>query len=507
LKKICEMKFYFTILFFFCLLVMTAQDLDDFEIEKMNIEWLEQKLEKGQIIKSKRKILKAEYDESNKVLYLITYDGKRKNPKIYGGLTALDLRSGEPLWSRPFHTKDDGFLLIDTIPIVFMGSSTWALNWKTEEKIWRVKCQLVSSTSDNSIAIGFAPDYEEQYKLMGVDVHSGNELWSRKLKRDQQIRSVKFLSDTAWISNSKGLDYTDVRNGNGFFHKTKLFEEEKLDRKQAAGVFVGAFFLGFIGGALGYIAVPIPLKAEANTLQTQSPIAINDGYFYGIDAKNVFKLNLDGEVIWETEFASDWREPDKIFVRSDKVFVVKDGYVLHPSEYRPEGIAGVQKYNAQNGSLDKQLTFNEPVEDYIIKDSTIVLVLTTKVLKLTLYDFSVIKETAFKNGERLRYGFDKILNPPLYIFSNGQFLNSEAYFKNYIYVLDKDGNKFEFNENFDLNRRMNPYHVYELSRFLTEDQFIISNGSRNVWVKSDGEKVLPFSFSRSLEVKKIRLWI
>ncbi|HKL02039.1 MAG TPA: hypothetical protein VJ911_00135, partial [Cryomorphaceae bacterium] len=67
---------------------------------------------------------------------------------------------------------------------------------------------------------------------------------------------------------------------------------------------------------------------------------------------------------------------------------------------------------------------------------------------------------------------------------------------------DKDGNKFEFDENFDLIRRMNPAHVYEISQFLSEDQFIITNGLRSFWVKANGEKVLPFSFTRNLKVMK-----
>ena len=499
-----EMRAHFLILFAFVLQSALAQEIGEFTIRSEGITWKDQPLEKGLIVESQETVLKSDYDEKNNLLYVITHKGTEKNIRNRGQLTCLDLTSGNELWKRPFHAEKDGFLLVDTIPIVFSGRSSWALNWRTEEDIWRVKGQLVSSTSNGRVAIGLEPSYDEQYQLMAVDVHSGKELWSKSLVRDQYLNDIKFLNDTAWVVNNKGLDYTDVRTGEGFFHKTKLFEEEKLGQPQPAGMYLGPMFLG-VSGALIYLAFSAPPGVEATTAGTQTTLAIENGQFFLLDPKRLYKINLDGTVLWETKFQSTWRDPDRVFASRTDVFVVNDGYKRSNYGYSRRGISGIQKFGIEKGTLKLQRIFDEPIEDYITKDSTIVLVLSTAVVELNLSNFQEVNRSEFKNGERLKNGLDKIMNPPLYIRSDGEFLNSEKHYKDYFYVLDNEGDVFEFDKNFDLVRRMNPFDVYEISRALEENDFIITNGSENKWIRSNGKEILPFSFSSGLKV--LNSWV
>jgi outer membrane protein assembly factor BamB len=494
------MKFCFFALSLFSLLTMKAQDLDAFEIANTNMEWLQQKVDHGIVVKSERTILKAEYDKRNDIVYVVTCKGAKEDRRIEGQLSALDLKTGKVMWSRPFHTFDDGFTLIDTIPVVFSSQSSRALNWRTQEELWRVKCQVVSSTSDGRVAIGYAPRYDHQYELMGVDVHSGNALWTKSLVRDQNIGTVKFLSDTAWISHQMGLDYTDIRTGKGFFHKSKLLEEERFTRSKPAGAFVGVFLFGLVGAAIGYIVMPAPAYLNTATAATQTTWSLNDGNFYLLDAKNTYKVDLEGDVVWKTALQSEWKESDRLFVWNDQVFIVKEGYELHSSGYRPKGTAGIQQFDGVNGHQGKQLRFNEPIEDYIVKDSSIVLVLTTRVVELALPDFTLIKETTFEIGKRLKFGFDQIINPPLYILSDGRLLNSETHFEDYMYVLDKDGHTLEFDENFDLSRRLNAQYIFEVDWVINKDQYLVGNGWIKLLIHPDGQEYHPISFSQKTRI-------
>lgn len=445
-------------------------------------------------------ILRYDVDPERNMVYIQTYPGTNEYPSRKGKLIAFDTGSNKIRWSLDMRYTDDYFILADSIPILYHRSFSSAYNWKTGDEIWKHKGQIVFSALSESLAIGFDRSYDYHDNVYALNVHSGNQMWRTTVQTEIELESAQFYSDTALACLSEGLIYLNLKTGKHFFLKQKL-------HKPNAGriaVFAGAGVLGGIFGLIFAAAMysnPSPKVAVGNL---QTSFIFYEDHFYSFHKDELRKYNMVGEIIWAVNCLQYTGAP-KFFVNKGDLFVVQDGIERRTDGSLGYGDSGIMRVGTAMGEVKaaKQFTSQKEnrVRDYIIKDSTIVVATESKIGEYSLIDFKALKENDF-GGRNTRLGFSKILNPPGYIESKGNFRNATKENPNHFYTTNTADQKIEFDGDFEMVSVVRKRNFFQERVTFPSGLKCLENEYKVVFVEEDNQQVGDIFFTPNMQIEK-----
>src|SRR5690606_25679163 len=219
-------------------------------------------------------------------------------------------------WSKPFHFTRDRFFLSDTVPVMVKYGSSYGLDRYSGEEVWERQFEIDLVTKRG---VGLGKEYTKE--VVGVNLQDGKDLW-RKTGQFDDIESFEIHGDTAAVFLRKGLNFLDLQTGQGFRVEAKTLEAGNGFGGANIGAAVAAGIVGgLIGGlVVGVAVVYIPIyTGDANQRADNS---LTDIYRYDDDIfftskSEIYKVNLQGEIVWQEPIAKAIGFSRKVFVAHD----------------------------------------------------------------------------------------------------------------------------------------------------------------------------------------------
>jgi len=495
------MRSFLSSVFLFISIALMGQSVVSVKVQTENLTWRGKELKRpAKILQFSQNIWQYDIDYSHEILYVISHKGTDNKPHRKGTLTVYDLNKEKELWHIPFNPKMDNFLLIDSIPMVFSGYFTTAYNCHSGLALWNFRGQFVGSTKGMDLGIVYYPDYKDHSHIFGVNYGTGQKIWERSTPYQHYLDKIEFVGDTAWIAESHGIDYTHLWKGEGWHHKVKT----PVSLGNPGAITMGYLLGGVIGGVIAG-AITSSTGQSLLTGSTQRRWAVEGRSIYFVGHKSVYKFNERGQVRWQAFFDKNLTGTARLF-RSDKdIFVVHNGLTIAADGYTKFGPSGIDKFGHKNGLAIAHSYFEETIRDYLVKDSTVMIALDTKIVELRLSDLSILKEKVFATTQGVKIGFKEIMNPPGFIKTDSLYLNTTVQSPGYFYASNKAGMKIEFDEDFEISKVIREDDYFYLHRKLF-DMRIIKNVNGMIWINNRGEDIMGLIFSDRMKYRKERIY-
>ena len=446
-------------------------------------------------------------DSTHSVLYALLRDSKRGNLKHTGYLVAYDLNRDRQLWSKPFHFTRDRFFLSDTVPVMVKYGSSYGLDRYSGEEVWERQFEIDLVTKRG---VGLGKEYTKE--VVGVNLQDGKDLW-RKTGQFDDIESFEIHGDTAAVFLRKGLNFLDLQTGQGFRVEAKTLEAGNGFGGANIGAAVAAGIVGgLIGGlVVGVAVVYIPIyTGDANQRADNS---LTDIYRYDDDIfftskSEIYKVNLQGEIVWQEPIAKAIGFSRKVFVAHDAVFLISKGVL--PTSNGPlysDAVLYRKNVDGTGPILGMQLNTGarEYVKDFLIKDSTIIVALNNKLRELRLDDLTTVREVSFGDVNQ-HAGFGAILNPPAILLTDSVFESAQEKYPGDFYVENIGGMKIRFSEELAPVEAIREKNYFSILEKTDGGRMFITNGQDVYLVDSAHKKVKDVSFTPDMKKVGTRIF-
>ena len=437
-------------------------------------------------------------DSTNSILYALLRDSKKGTLVRSGQLVAYKLAENRELWTSPFDFIRDQFFLVDTLPVI-SGKETRCLDRHSGTEMWRAQVEIGLITK---YGVGLGKAYNV---IVGLDLHSGKELW-RKSGQFDDVEAFEIHGDTAAFFLQKGLNYIDLQTGKAFIIEAKTLE--KAYAVSGAGIGAAAAF-GVIGGLVGVLilgaaVIVVPTDAGAANQRSDNSLTsmyIYEGNVFFTSKTELYKVALNGEVIWTKPVEKAIGSSRKVFVANDAAYLISKGVVSTPNGPIYSD-AVLYKMNVDGTGLIRGVQLNtgnrEYVQDFLIKDSTIVIALNNKLVEIRLDDLSTLREESFGDSNQ-NAGFGAILNPPAILFADSAFVMAAEKYPDDFFVENSSGMKIRFSEELAPVEAIRQKNYFSIQEEISDNEMFISNGSDVYLVDSDGNQLSDFSFSSGMK--------
>ncbi|NEN24487.1 PQQ-binding-like beta-propeller repeat protein [Cryomorpha ignava] len=438
-------------------------------------------------------------DSSHAILYALIRESKRGNLKRDGHVVAYDLGQSRELWTIPFDFIRDQFFLVDSLPVITGRDETFCVNRQSGVELWRVNFEIGLVTKRG---VGLGKDFNV---LLGLDLRNGKELWRKSGKFDE-IESFEIHGDTAAVFLRKGLNFLDLQTGAGFVVEAKTLEG--ANAASGAGIGAAAAFGalgGLVGGLLLGVAV-IVVSADAGPANQRADNSLTSIYIYEehvffTSKTELYKVNLNGDVVWKEPVEKAIGSARKVFVVNDAVYLISKGVLSTPNgPIYSDAVLHKMNVDGRGSILGVQLNTGnrEYVEDFLIKDSTIVIALKNKLVEIRLDDLSTMQEESFGRSNQ-HAGFGAILNPPAILFSDSTFVMAAEKYPGDFFVANTGGMKIRFSEGLAPVEAIREKNYFAIRQKVNGNDMFITNGTDVYLVDSKGERLSDFSFTTGMK--------
>lgn len=440
-----------------------------------------------------------ELDSVNRILYLVLDDPRQGNRTDEGELRAYDLNGYSLLWKRPFETDEDYFFLFDTIPVVSRKELSLRLDRRNGNELWSVKYALLKNTGSGN-ALGYS---KFNRMLAGFNLRSGEQIWRKRLDQSN-VPSVQMYDDSIAMYFSDGLNYLNLSTGEGFLFRAKTLENKPWNVAVGGTVAVGVFLGGIIGGI---IALPLsrtfsnPAGAVSSlTANKLTDIALNDTSIFFPSHDYFYALSHKGKLQWKIPLPGGLVGVRKVFIKDDAVFMINKGEASGPNgQFYSD--PSLFKLNLNPVGLMQSIPLNrvekEYVEDFYLRDSTIVVSLNNSIREVRYSDLAVVKERSF-GKQRHNVGLDYILNPPAILRTDSLFQLSTVVCPDAIFVENSNGLKIQFSEDFEPVKVYQEKDYFEIAGHI-DPNILISNGETKVLLDEKYQRVLSIDFTAQVK--------
>ena len=437
-------------------------------------------------------------DSTCSIIYVLVRDGKKGKLKRNGNVVAYDFHEDRELWSYPFDFKDDHFFLADTLPIRSGKYYTECLSRHSGDVLWRVERMQTELVTGRGIGLG-----KNHQFLVGLDLSNGKEIW-RKHTSDE-IDALEIHDDTAAVFLSGGLNYRNLNTGEGFKVKANTLEKYWMLGGGGVSIAAGVVLGGLIGGA--FIAVIVTsANGPSGSADHRSDNSLTDVYMHdkGIlftSKKQFFNVDYNGEIIWSVPIEKAIGPSRKVFAVDDAAFVISKGMINSESGpvYR-DAVLYRMNLDGSGSILGVQLNTErrEYIQDFIVKDSTVVVALNNKLIEVSLHNLGTIKEQSFGNTTQ-NAGFGTILNPPAILYKDSRFEMASEKNPDDFFVSNKGGMKIRFSDELTPVEVIRQANYFVLSKKVTAKKMFVTNGTDVYLINTAGEKLSEFSFSPQMQ--------
>ncbi|MFN2429793.1 MAG: hypothetical protein ABR574_07255 [Cryomorphaceae bacterium] len=443
-------------------------------------------------------ILRYDVDPGRNMVYIETHTGTERKPSKKGKLLAYDTEADKVRWVKPMNYRNDNFLLVDSIPILYQNKSSTAFHWLSGESIWERQSQVMFSANNDKIAISFKPYYSTHRRILGLDVNTGKSIWEENINEEVDLEWAHFISDTAMVCIEEGLQYVNLLNGKNFFQKQKM----ATVKRGSGAVFLGAGILGGLFGAFIAAAIYSSSSTAPAVGNLQTAYVYHDNHLYSVHKDELRKYDMEGNIVWSTECLNYTGSP-KLFVNRGDVYIIQGGSEQRADGSTKFGFSGIIQVGTSIGEVKfaKKLADqkDDQVRDYIVKDSTIVVATDSKISEYSLNDFAEMKVNDF-GGRNQKLGFSKILNPPAYVESEGSYRNMSKENPNHFYTANTANQKIEFDADFEMINVVRKKYFFQPRLTLNPEITCLENEAEVVFITRDGTQIGDFAFTPEMQI-------
>ena len=455
-------------------------------------------------IKTSKPILDVEIDTIHDVLYLILDNLRRGKPLKEGVVLAYDLNANSTIWTKEFKFSDETFRLLDTIPSLSEESDfTRVFNWKDGKFIRESEGSIVFLANDGKT--GVANLKTEAYKwIVGVDMLSGRLVWDYKTLGELDGNNMYLMSDTSLTFITRGVTHLNIKDGMGFYKDVKT--ALPFSGSIISGVIIGGFIGGAIGGAFFGAFAAGSGRAEILVGNQHKNWIIDSTGIYIASQKELIKLDFRGNTIWENPMPQKTKTVgfSKLFFRDDHLFMVNDGKEFNPNSGTVYGPMFVAKMDSKTGDikayLDIKTEKREYMNDYLIKENSLLFALNERMLEVDDSTFTVLNERIFDTGST-NLGLRNIVNPPYYFEYESGFYNPLDDKPNTLYIENSTGMKIEFSEDYELKSVVKKNDFYKV-KLEVGDCELITNETDSYLINSKGKRLNELVYTLSARIIK-----
>lgn len=444
-------------------------------------------------------IQKVYIDSVHSILYALVRDSKRGKLRKTGNLVAYDFKQDRELWSAPFDFRGDQFFLADTLPVKSGKYYTECLDRNSGANVWRAESIQTELVTNRGIGFG-----KNNQFLVGLDLRTGKEIW-RKHASFVDMEILEIHGDTAAMFLSGGLNYVNLNTGEGFKIKANTLEKSRVLAGGGGAVVAGVLLGGIIGGVVAGVAVSF-INTSPGSATQRSDNSLTDMYMHEegmlFTSKKAF-LNVDynGEIIWSVPVEKAIGPIRKVFVVDDAAYMLSKGMIN--TENGPSYSDAVLYRMNLDGTgtiLGVQLNIGkrEYVQDFIVKDTTIVVALNNKLVEIRLDNLGTIQEQSFGRANQ-NAGFGAILNPPAILFTDSIFEMAAEKHPNDFFVANKGGMKIRFSEELVPVEVIRQPNYFALNQKLSGQRMLVTNGTDVYLIDAAGKKLSDISFSPQMQ--------
>ena len=438
-------------------------------------------------------------DSTNSILYALLRDSKKGALIRTGYLVAYNLSDNRELWTSPFDFIRDQFFLVDTLPVISGKENSSCLDRQSGVELWRAQVEIGVITK---YGVGLGKAYNV---IVGLDLRNGKELW-RKSGRFDNVASFEIHGDTAALFLKNGLNFVDLQTGGGFTVEAKTFEGTNggvgvsTGGAVAIGV-LGALVTGLVFGVAVIVVPAYGYGANQRADNSLTQISLHDEHAYFSSKDEFYKVSLKGEIVWKQPIEKAIGVSRKVFVANDAAYLISKG-VVSTANGPIYSDAVLYKMNVDGTGLIRGVQLNtgnrEYVQDFLIKDSTIVIAMNNKLLEIRLDDLSTLREESFGDSNQ-NAGFGSILNPPAILFADSAFVMAAEKYPGDFFVENTGGMKIRFSEELTPVEAIREKNYFGIREKIGDKGMFITNGSDVYLVDSKGERLSDFSFSAGMK--------
>lgn len=455
--------------------------------------------------------IKAIYpDSANAIIYILVQNMKRDKIQRSGFLVAFNLRRHMEMWNTPFDFIEERFFLADSIPVISGENNARGLKRANGTVAWTLQGSIGMVTASGVGVAKLEEGWEET--VLGIDLHNGKEIW-RKHADFEDIKTFEIHGDTAVVFLRGGLNYINLNTGKGFYVEAKTLEKYRTFRAANSGGAAAAGMLGGLVGGLIFGVVMASVPASSGRIKQRSANSFNDVYLdktglYFTSKKRFYKVSYSGEVIWQRPVDKSIGPIRKIFVVGSKAFMISKGMVVIEDMKRFSD-AELFQINRNGSGVLRQVHLNTAkrsyVQDFLVKDSSIVVALNNRLVEIELDDLSTIREKLFGRASQ-NSGFGDILNPPAIVYTDSLFEMESDKHPDDFFVANRNGMKIRFSADLEPAEVIRENDYFQILRELNRDRLLVSNGDDVFLINADGQKVINQPFSSAVKYNGGRLF-
>lgn len=433
-------------------------------------------------LQSNAPIFEVEIDSADQIAYIQTRRLKKGQWDKRGWLTAYGLDSRAIKWQVPMNYSANHFVLADGIPVVASWNNSRAFDPHSGEIKWWLDRKMLAGLTGTGTALASRSE-----NLHKIDLPTGKIIWTTHM-RTRDTEGFVIYGDSVLISNADGLVYIDLNKGESWRVKGRTEASSSVGAMTGvvAGILVGGMVGGFVVGALTSRG-----SNTAGTGSTSHNFVFHEGHVYYGDYGKVGKYDRHGEMIWEFPIPLSVDLP-KLLYRDSTLYVVRYGIHSTPEQvlYGDIHVSKIDESESTPHMEVRSFTENKRqfLNDFVIQDTTMVLAMSDRLMRISLSDFATVKENTFGDANS-RMGMKYIANPPFFLQRDSStWFSASEVCPGCVYIRNSSGMYIMFNTDLEIEAVVRPTDMYVLSQNLPGGLTAVRSDSETVWLDDDGHR-------------------
>jgi hypothetical protein len=309
-----------------------------------------------------------------------------------GNILQYDLNNKSLLWSKKIAYQTSSLQQFSNAMIFTVANRSNCLNIRTGDEIWELKNNIYHVDPVNNVGIGYRFKNSTGYsnEIEGIDLKSGEVIWTRDLNREYGWNDILYTNDSTLIVVAAGLHSININNGEGWDYNTITGKKN----------YTGTVAANAVGIAAGLLTGTFVMSTGHNLVRDLvSNSLVDSSYIYLASKEQLSKIDKQtGNVEWKYPFPNDLPSKSSIFMNDSVVFMVNKGYAFMGYRQLDFGKPFLAAFDRETGE-QKYLTLinakKDPVLEFIVLHDEVYLMFKNKIAKYSIETGNQIIEKEF----------------------------------------------------------------------------------------------------------------
>lgn len=304
----------------------------------------------------------------------------RKSGKAYamqGQIVVFNLNSNTVQWSRKMNYSMGTVTQNGNLITVSKENKMQYVDGKTGDELWTDKNDTYYVNKHHNIAIQYIKN--DNTKIQGIDLSSGNILWNRDITREYGWDNVSTINDSLVMIAAGGLHTLNIKTGKGWDYNTVTGKKDYTE----------TIAKNTLGVALGVLTGTAIISVGSNVVRDlSSNVLVDNDVVYFASKENISKINTNtGEVIWSQPLDEKMTSKSLLFSKDNSIFMLNQGYGNFRNRKVNVGDPFLSAFNTETGEQELFRTIlskDDFILDYKRVNDNLVLVLKDKIVSLSI---------------------------------------------------------------------------------------------------------------------------